>query len=96
MSALGRLDDAFAYALTNYPDQRAATDVVEDEAWLRRESGFADTTLLFRTELAPMRADPRFTALAERVRLLDYWRTGHPPDFCKGERAPVCESIGNP
>lgn len=41
-----------------------------------------------------MRIDPRFVSLAERVRLIDYWRAGHPPDFCKTEQAPVCEAIG--
>jgi DNA-binding winged helix-turn-helix (wHTH) protein/TolB-like protein len=96
MSALGRLDDAFAFASDIYSDQRDATPALEDQEWLRRERGFSDTTMLYRPELAPMRADARFITLAARVRLLDYWRTGHPPDFCKTELVPVCQAIGNP
>jgi hypothetical protein len=96
MSSLGRLDDAFDFASAKYTDQRAATEALEDEVWLRRERSLADTTLLYRIELAPMRADPRFIALAERVRLLNYWRAGRPPDFCGTEHVPVCELIGKP
>jgi DNA-binding winged helix-turn-helix (wHTH) protein/TolB-like protein len=99
LSSLGRLDDAFALAAANYSDIRAPTAALEDEKWLRREGVVSDTTVLYRAELAPMRADPRFIALAERIRLLDYWRAGHPPDFCETERVPVCDAIrgvGNP
>jgi tetratricopeptide (TPR) repeat protein len=39
--------------------------------------------ILFNSELAPLRADPRFMALANRFRLVDYWQhSGHWPDFC--------------
>jgi TolB-like protein len=99
LTQLGRLDDVFAFASANYSDQRAATTELEDELWLRRERGFLDTLVLYRAELAPMRADPHFVTLAERIRLLDYWRAGHAPDFCASERAPVCTTIrdlGNP
>jgi DNA-binding winged helix-turn-helix (wHTH) protein/TolB-like protein len=99
LSSLGRLDDAFALASANYSDIRAATAALEDERWLRREGVVSDTIVLYRAELAPMRADRRFIALAERIRLLDYWRAVHPPDFCETERAPVCQAIrtlGNP
>jgi DNA-binding winged helix-turn-helix (wHTH) protein/TolB-like protein len=93
LSELGRLDDAFQYASMMYPDVRAATAELEDEAWLRREKPMFVTYVLFRAELAPMRADPRFIELAERIRLLEYWRAGHPPDFCQHERVPVCAVI---
>jgi DNA-binding winged helix-turn-helix (wHTH) protein/TolB-like protein len=99
LSSLGRLDDAFVLAAINYPDVRAATAVLEDEKWLRRDGIISDTTVLYRAELAPMRADPRFIALAERIRLLDYWRAVQPPDFCETEQVPVCQAIrdlGNP
>ncbi|MEO6280642.1 hypothetical protein [Roseateles sp.] len=102
LSELGRLDDAFAFALAIYPDLRAATREAEDQHWLRRDRTLFDTTVLYRPELAPMRADARFAALAERIRLLDYWRAGHPPDFCGAEAEtaakplPICAAIGNP
>lgn len=41
------------------------------------------TSLLFRDYMAPVRADPRFMAFAERQGLLSVWqRTGLWPDFC--------------
>ena len=39
--------------------------------------------VLFRPGLAPVRADPRFMALAQKLGLNDYWRqSGKWPDFC--------------
>ena len=93
MSELGRLDDTYRLASLAYPDIRAATPELEEAQWLRREKPFFDTTVLYRAEWAPMRADTRFIALVERIRLLDYWRAGHPPDFCETERVPVCEAL---
>ena len=93
MSELGRMDDAYRLASIAYPDLRAATPELEDEQWLRREKPFFNTTVLYRPEWAPMRADPRFVALVERIGLLAYWRAGHPPDFCEVERVPVCEAL---
>ncbi|HWH46784.1 MAG TPA: hypothetical protein VN664_03200, partial [Burkholderiales bacterium] len=93
MSELGRLDDTYRLASEAYPDNRAATPELEEEQWLRREKPFFHTAVLYRPEWAPMRADPRFIALAERIGLLDYWRGGHPPDFCETERVPVCEAL---
>jgi len=92
MSVLGRMDDAFLYGSGMFPDTRAATSALEDEQWLRRGKPSFDTFILYRAELAPMRADPRFIELAERTGLLDYWR-GHSPDFCEKERVPVCEAL---
>src|SRR5882672_5191349 len=93
MSELGRLDDTYHLASMAYPDIRAATPQLEDEQWLRREKPFFFTTVLYRAEWAAMRADTRFIALVERIGLLDYWRAGHPPDFCEFERVPVCEAL---
>jgi Flp pilus assembly protein TadD len=42
------------------------------------------TDILFRPGLADARRDPRFMAVAKRLRLLDYWQSsGHWPDFCR-------------
>ena len=47
------------------------------------------TDFLFRPEIAALRADPRFMALAARFGLVDYWqRTWHWPDFCSDPKLP--------
>jgi hypothetical protein len=43
--------------------------------------------------MAPVRAQRRFIEIARRTGLLAYWKSGHPPDFCSFERAPVCELL---
>ena len=48
---------------------------------------FADPSLLFRPEFAPVRADPRFMSVAARSGLVRYWReSGNWPDFCSREQ----------
>jgi tetratricopeptide (TPR) repeat protein len=45
------------------------------------------TDALFRPEFAPVRADPRFMAVAARTGLVRYWKaTGIWPDFCSAEQ----------
>jgi len=52
------------------------------------------TIALFYAEMRAVRADPRFTDLATRNGLLRYWReSGHAPDFCQRETAPVCATL---
>lgn len=47
----------------------------------------ADPALLFRPEFAPVRADPRFMAVAARAGFARYWRqSGKWPDFCSTEQ----------
>jgi hypothetical protein len=46
-------------------------------------------------EAAPIRKDPRFARLVERIGLLDYWKQYGYPDHCHvggGDRALVCSS----
>jgi TolB-like protein/tetratricopeptide (TPR) repeat protein len=74
LSALGYLDDAFRLAQTYQPGL-ALTG--------------ANSEFLFTTATAPMRRDPRFMQLAERIGLLSYWRsTGKWPDFCRDPSLP--------
>jgi hypothetical protein len=40
-----------------------------------------------------MRTDARFLPLADRIGLLDYWRSGRLPDFCTKAHDPVCARI---
>ena len=49
----------------------------------------ADAYLFFRPGYAPMRNQPRFIALARRIGLVDYWRSGGKwPDFCNDPELP--------
>jgi tetratricopeptide (TPR) repeat protein len=46
-----------------------------------------DLALLFRPELAGVRADPRFMQVAARLGLVSYWhKSGKWPDFCTSEK----------
>jgi len=45
--------------------------------------------LLFRSYMAPFRADPRFMPLMARLGVVDVWRsTNHWPDFCTAAPTP--------
>jgi hypothetical protein len=53
-----------------------------------------DTQVLFWPQTAPLRADPRFIGLTEKLGLLAYWRAAHTrPDFCAREHVPVCQAL---
>ncbi len=74
LSVLGLTDDAFELARRYVPG--APT------------SG-ATTVFLFTPLTLSLRRDPRFMALAARLRLVDYWlATGHWPDFCSEPNLP--------
>jgi TolB-like protein len=93
LSMLGRLEDAFRIAGEAYPDQRPAPGESLVHKWLANPE-LPSTRYLFIPATAPMRADPRFAAVVERVGLLQYWRATHrPPDFCASEPAPVCRML---
>ncbi len=90
--ALRRLDDAFALAAALYPDQRAATADARQRRWLSTE--VSATAYLSVPVTAPLRADPRYRELVERIGLLQYWQSSHrAPDFCALEKAPVCRLL---
>jgi hypothetical protein len=68
LSSLGYVDDAFAVADHYVPGSSTTATT----------PGF-----LFLKLTEPMRRDPRFMRLAQRLGLVDYWRaSGHWPDFC--------------
>lgn len=93
LSALGRLDEAFRIAGELYPDLRGATEAERQRKWMANY--LHPTRFLFVPATAPLRADPRFTGIAARLGLLDYWKsTRHVPDFCAAEKAPVCAALG--
>jgi hypothetical protein len=52
--------------------------------------------LLFFPQMAPLRADPRFRGLAEKLGLFAYWKKTHTrPDFCASEHVPVCQALSD-
>lgn len=90
--ALQRLDDAFALAVILFPDQRDSTVKARRPKLLPAE--LTPTAYLSVPVTAPLRADPRYRDLVERVGLLQYWRSSrHPPDFCATEKVPVCRQL---
>jgi DNA-binding winged helix-turn-helix (wHTH) protein/TolB-like protein len=50
--------------------------------------------MLFFPQTAPLRADPRFQGLTEKLHLFSYWKATHTrPDFCATEHVPVCQAL---
>ncbi|WP_240325645.1 TIR domain-containing protein [Sphingomonas mesophila] len=73
--------------------------VDEALAWIAEmptEKVAKDAYLLFRAPMAPLRADPRFMAVAKRIGLLGYWqKSGEWPDFCTDPKLPYdCRTEG--
>jgi TolB-like protein len=92
--ALGRLDDAYRLAALLYPDQRGPTPQARQQRWLQAPPIPAAYLLI--PQMAPLRADPRFREVADRIGLLQYWKSSHQaPDFCAVERAPVCALLNS-
>ena len=92
---LGELDNAFAIADVIYPRLRSRTPAEEERLWLDIIET-APLSFLSSPALARLRRDPRFLVVAERVGLLDYWRRGRLPDFCKVRPEPVCAKLSRP
>lgn len=84
LSSLGDVDGAF----------RVADRVLTDE-YIRRSFGEHVIYFLFGAETIALRRDPRFMPLAQRLGLVDYWRsTGHWPDFCAEPGLPYdCKAV---
>ena len=92
LARLGDLDGAFALADKVYPARRGHNAADDDRIWLENPSP-GPVAFLTGSAAAPMRRDPRYLALAERLGLLDYWRSGRLPDFCTIAHEPVCAAI---
>ncbi|MEA3080871.1 MAG: hypothetical protein QOD54_539 [Sphingomonadales bacterium] len=92
LARLGDLDEAFRLADRLYPRRTAGTAAEEDAIWFANPDNL-DTIYLTASGAAPLRRDPRYLALADRVGLSRYWRKGHLPDFCTRYREPICRAI---
>lgn len=53
-----------------------------------------EMVVLFQPSTRAARMDPRFEDLVTRLGIMDYWKsTGHMPDFCETEKAPICDRL---
>jgi DNA-binding winged helix-turn-helix (wHTH) protein len=86
------IDGAFMEADQLFPNLMAADREQEDRLFLERPSRLG-LELLSTPALAPLRQDPRFTQVAERVGLVRYWRKDHLPDFCTQNHEPLCRRL---
>jgi TolB-like protein len=91
-AAVGDLDRAYAL-LDSFYDRRVGRTTEETERiWLNKPHS-PPVSFITSPAAAPLRRDPRYLLIAQRVGLLDYWRSGRPPDFCRARREPVCAQI---
>jgi len=93
LARVGDLDGAYRYAEGAYPARRGRTTADEQRIWLDNPAMRAATAYLSGPAAAPMRRDRRFLAVAERIGLLEYWRSGRPPDFCRTNPEPICAQL---
>ena len=93
LARLGDLDLAFTLADRAYPSRRGRTRAEEDRIWIDAP-GANPLAFLTAPVASPLRRDPRYLPLVERTGLLEYWRSGRPPDFCRPPKAePICPRL---
>jgi DNA-binding winged helix-turn-helix (wHTH) protein len=92
LARLGDLDASFKLADRLYPRRTGRNSAEEEQLWLSNPNNL-DTVYLTGSGAAPMRRDPRFLALADRLGLIRYWRAAGMPDFCTRDHEPVCDRI---
>jgi tetratricopeptide (TPR) repeat protein len=93
LARVGDLDGAYRLADSNYPSRRGRTPADEERIWLDNPTPPNAFAYLTSPAAAPLRRDPRYVGFAERVGLLEYWRSGRPPDFCREKPEPICVQL---
>ena len=89
------MDGAYRIADKLYPRILGRTPNEEEALWTQQWEG-PPYHYLLGPSAKPMRRDPRFLDVAERIGLLAYWRSGRLPDFCRVNPEPVCSKIRRP
>jgi hypothetical protein len=92
-STLGDVDSAFAIADKVYPARIGRTPAETERIWLDDPGGGGPLAFVTSRATASMRRDPRYLQLVQRTGLLNYWRSGRPPDFCRKNPEPICAQL---
>ena len=92
LAKLGDLDAAFALADPLYPGRVGRNPAEQERIWLDKPSVIS-LEFITSPAAAPLRRDPRYLALAQRTGLLEYWRSGRAPDFCRKQPEPICAQL---
>lgn len=93
LSSVGDQDDAYAIADKIYPRRVGRSPAETEQIWIDHPYGDGPRRFITSPAAAPMRRDPRYLQLAQRVGLLDYWRSGRAPDFCRESPEPICSQL---
>lgn len=92
LADVGERDAAYRKMELMFPRMKGRTPAEEERLWL--DNPWSEPVFLLSAPSAvALRRDPRFLDVAERVGLLDYWRKGELPDFCRKAAEPVCSRI---
>lgn len=93
LASLGDQDGAYAIGDKLYPRRVGRTPSETERIWLDEPDGAGALGFITSPAAAPMRRDPRYLQLAQRVGLLAYWRSGRAPDFCRKQPEPICAQL---
>ena len=90
LSIVGDYDGAYGIADKLYPPRVGRTAAETERIWLDEPDGVAPLEFVSSPASSALRRDSRYLALAERVGLLAYWRSGRLPDFCRKKPELIC------
>lgn len=87
-------DEDFAYAIADklYPRRVGTTPTQTERMWLDNPDT-SPLSFITSPAAASLRLDARYLKLAQRLGLLDYWRSGRPPDFCRKHPESICTQL---
>ena len=92
LAKLGDQDSAYGISAKLYPRRIGRTPAETERIWLD-EPESPSVEFITSPAAAPLRRDPRYLQLAQRVGLLDYWRSGRAPDFCRKQPEAICSQL---
>ena len=95
LAIVGDQDGAYAIAEDFYPRRVGRTAAETERIWLDVPDG-PNPEFITSRAAAPMRKDPRYLQIANRIGLLAYWRSGRLPDFCLKQPEPICAQLRRP